>query len=566
METDIFNLKLDDEGPLQLQKQVYMQLRELILKGELLPGVRLPPSRKLADLLRISRKTVVSAYDQLLAEGYVTSQLGSGTYVSPNLPDQDTNQSAPEETAIDASSPKEISEDTHNEPRGDGTSPTRINVSRAEVAFPSPRPEKKLPPSRAETVDMDLSPAESYKQRDPRAPEEDDDDQGLRVFSDYGRRLNNVDLMSFHMEQARFPFFNWQPAFDELPVTEWARIVSKTFRRQDAYLVDYATDPLGHMPLRKAIAERLRNTRGLDCRPEQVVITCGLSQALDMIARLHAQDGTELLVENPSYRPVRDVFRTYGAQVRSIDVDQGGLKTEKLAKLPTHSVRIVYVTPSHQFPTGVVLTLARRLELLKWATECGALLIEDDFDSEFRYRGSPIPAMKTLDKDEQVIYISSFTKVFYPSLAIAYMVVPPKLVPYYARARWLASDQVSLQLQEALAEFISSGLLERHVRRMRTTYALRRKALMEAIEDHLEDCATTHGDHAGLSTLIRLKCDMDDDEILRRARERGIALSSTRACYTRSSVVGEFILGYGNLKENEIRQGIIELRMIVKGK
>lgn len=562
VETDLFNLKLDDEGPLQLQKQVYLQLRELILKGELLPGVRLPPSRKLADLLGISRKTVVSAYDQLLAEGYVTSQLGSGTFVSPNLPDHD---SPTDEAQEETSSPKEISEDTYNNLPTDNALPVRFNLSRAEVAFPSVRTEKKLPPSRAETVDMDLSPAESYKQKDLHAPEEDQD-HGLRIFSDYGRRLTNVDLLSFHMEQSRFPFFNWQPAFDELPLTEWARIVSKTFRRQEAHLVDYAPDPLGHMPLRKAIAERLRNTRGLDCRPEQVVITCGLSQSLDMIARLHAQEGMELLVENPSYRPVRDIFRTYGAQVRSIDVDQGGLKTEKLTKLSTHSVRVVYLTPSHQFPTGVVLTLARRLELLRWATECGALLIEDDFDSEFRYRGSPIPAMKTLDKDEQVIYLSSFTKVFYPSLAIAYMVVPPKLVPYYARARWLASDQLSLQVQEALAEFISSGLLERHVRRMRTTYALRRKALMEAIEDHLEDCATTHGDQAGLSTLIRLKCDMDDDEIIRRARERGIALTSTRTCYTRSSVVGEFILGYGNLKENEIRQGIIELRMIVKGK
>jgi len=368
------------------------------------------------------------------------------------------------------------------------------------------------------------------------------------------------------MEHMRFPFFNWQPAFDEIPFTEWARIVSKTFRRAEAQLVDYSSDPLGHLPLRAAIADRLLKTRGLHCQPEQIVINCGLSQSLDLVARMHAEEGTELLVENPSYRPVRDVFRTYGAQVRSIDVDQGGMKTERLAKLSKHNVKAIYVTPSHQFPTGAVLSLARRLELLKWATECGAIIIEDDFDSEFRYRGSPIPAMKTLDKEEQVIYLGSFTKVFYPSLAIAFMVLPPRLVPVYTKARWLASDQVSLQLQEALAEFISTGHLERHVKRMRTTYAHRRTALLEAIEDHLEDCATTHGDQAGLSTLIRLRCDLEDDEILQRANARGIALTSTRSSYTRNAVRGEFILGYGNLHEPQIRQGIMELRMIVKGK
>jgi GntR family transcriptional regulator/MocR family aminotransferase len=484
MEADIFKLKLDPKAPELLQKQIYGQLRDLILSGELLPGVRLPASRKLAELIGVSRKTVVNAYDQLLAEGYLSSQTGSGTFVTdPAQPQQSQTQ--------------------------------------------------------------------------PTASE---------LLSVFARRLSATETQSQRLEHVRFPFFNWQPAFDELPLTDWSRIVAKTFRKLDPRLLDYASDPLGHLPLRAAIADRLLRTRGLSCQPEQVVINCGLSQSLDLMAKLHAEEGMELLVENPSYRPIRDVFRTYGAQIRSIDVDQGGVKTERLAKLSRHNIKVIYVTPSHQFPTGAVLSLARRLELIKWATECGALIIEDDFDSEFRYKGSPIPAMKTLDKEEQVLYLSSFTKIFYPSLAIAFMVLPPKLIPVYTKARWLAADNISVQIQDALAEFISTGLLDRHAKRMRTTYAHRRRALLEAVEDHLNDCATTYGDHAGLSTLIRIKSDLEDDEILRRAMARGLALTSTRTSYTRSAVRGEFILGYGNMSESQIRQGIIELRMIVRGK
>ncbi|MDZ4833994.1 MAG: PLP-dependent aminotransferase family protein [Candidatus Melainabacteria bacterium] len=546
MELEIFELILDPKSETQLQKQVYLQLRELILNGKLLPGVRLPPSRKLAETIGASRKTVVSAYDQLLAEGYVSSQTGSGTFVS----DPSNALSLLRSVSNSTDTPESSGSSSLSSKRGNDRAASK---SLRNTGDQTPE-QKKLP--RELLADRPEEPTEA-------TVEPDSETEPLSL---YARRIGGVDLEISQIEHARFQFFNWQPAFDELPLVEWSRIVGKTFRRADVNLVDYAPDPLGHLPLRQTIAERLRRTRGLDCRAEQIVITCGFSQSIDIVARLHSAEGTELLVENPSYRPVRDIFRTYGVSVRSIAVDQGGMRTERLAKLPKHNIKSVYVTPSHQFPTGAVLTLARRLELLKWATDCGAVIIEDDFDSEFRFRGSPIPAMKTLDKEERVIYLSSFTKVFYPSLAIAFMVVPSRLIPIYTRARWLASDQLSIQLQDALAEFISTGMLERHVKRMRSTYALRRKTLLEAIEDHLEGCATTHGDYAGLSTLIRLKCDLDDDQIISRAGERGIVLTSTRTSYTRNAVQGEFILGYGNLNEDEIRKGIMELRLIIKGR
>ncbi len=546
MESDIFDLKLDSKSDIQLQKQVYLQLRELILNGKLLPGVRLPPSRKLADIIGASRKTVVSAYDQLLAEGYVSSQTGSGTFVS----DPATAISLQNNSSTSESSTSNRTDRGPSKPVDKRTGRTVSPYIDKPSLAPSTNSTRELLAQRSEEPSEAIIAPDSTKE----------------PLSLYARRIGGVDLEISRTEHTRFQFFNWQPAFDELPLVEWSRIVAKTFRRADVQLVDYAPDPLGHLPLRQTIAERLRRTRGLDCKAEQIVITCGFSQSIDLVARLHSAEGTELLVENPSYRPVRDIFRTYGIQVRSIAVDQGGMRTERLAKLSKHNVKTIYVTPSHQFPTGAVLTLARRLELLKWATDCGAIIVEDDFDSEFRFRGSPIPALKTLDKEERVIYLSSFTKVFYPSLAIAFMVVPPRLVPLYTRARWLASDQLSVQLQDALAEFIATGMLERHVKRMRSTYAQRRKTLLEAIEDHLEDCATIYGDYAGLSVMIRLKCDMDDDEIIRRADERGIVMTSTSTSYTRNATPGEFILGYGNLSEAEIRKGIMELRMIIKGR
>lgn len=514
VESGVYKLKIDGNSPVQLQKQVYIQLRELILAGDMEPGTRLPPSRKLADRLHVSRKTIVSAYDQLIAEGYLTSQTGAGTYVSPNIPEADRYDEDPDTDIIGAN-------------------------------------QKKRNESQVKTSDIVDEPAPSSE-------------DSLGQLSEYAKRVLAVELMPPRMDHVRFPFFSWQPAFEEIPLTEWSRVVSKTFRRTETGLIDYGSDPIGHLPLRDAIAMRLRKTRGLNCNSNQIIITSGLSQSLDLIARLHVEDGSEILVENPSYWPVRDIFRSYGAGVRSINVDQVGMKTSALSRLTRHNVRAIYVTPSHQFPTGAVLNLSRRLELLNWAKETGAIVIEDDFDSEFRYRGSPIPAMKTLDKEEQVIYLSTFTKVLYPSLAIAFMVVPQKLVPLYARTRWLMGDQTSIQLQEALAEFITSDQLKRHAKRMRHTYALRRKALVEAIEHDLSDCATIYGDPAGLSIMIRVESELADDEILRRASQRGVALTSTRRCYTRNAVQGEFILGYGNLTEEQIVAGVREFRNLLR--
>ncbi len=470
-----------------LNQQLFEQLRALILARSLEPGDPLPPSRQLAKDLDISRKTVVSAYDQLISEGYLESRVGSGTFVSLELREPD------------------------------------LSISRST---------------------------------------DDNIDDSSVPLSQYGRYARSITLLSSQKEQI-FSFHSWQPAFDELPFADWNKVIARAFRSKEADHLDFSKSPGGYLPLRQAIAAKLQKTRGMKCTPAQVIITCGHSQALDMVARIHIEEGLEALFENPSWTPARDIFRAYGATIRSISVDKDGIRTSNLSRLVQHNITVVYVTPSHQFPTGAVLTLPRRLELLHWAAEQRCMIVEDDFDSEFRYRGKPIPALKTLDTGERVIYMSTFNKTLYPSLGVGYLVVPESLVEVYTRARWLSAEQISTQLQAAIADFMDSGQLDKHIRRMKSIYARRRQVLVDSLKTYLGEDATVAGDIAGLSLLVTID-DIDDEELVEEAAAEGLMLTSTKSFYTRSSRAGEFLLGYGNMPESQIDVGIKRLRSVIR--
>ena len=325
---NLSKIALKHDSNVDLNQQLYEELRRLILGRKLEPGHRLPPTRTLAKDLGVARKTVVSAYDQLASEGYLRSKTGAGTFVSGDI--QDSAQV--------------------HEPRSARSSGRWTN---------------------RKTDSLPLSP--------------------------YALHAASTKLLPPIERSANYTFHSWQPAFDEIPATEWARAVTRLFRSDDSRLLDYSDTPAGYPPLREAIANRLEKTRGIQCTREQVIITCGQGQCIDMVARLHIEPGSEALFENPSYPPARDIFKAYGANIRSVSVDKSGLRTSNLSRLSDHKIAVVYITPSHQYPTGAILSLPRRLELLKWAREHNAVIIEDDFDSEFRYRGQPIPALKTLD-------------------------------------------------------------------------------------------------------------------------------------------------------------------------
>jgi GntR family transcriptional regulator/MocR family aminotransferase len=260
-------------------------------------------------------------------------------------------------------------------------------------------------------------------------------------------------------------------------------------------------------------------------------------------------------IEEPGYLGAQRALIAQGAEILPLAVDHNGLKVEALkrrAQDESRRVKLVYVTPSHQFPTGVVLSLPRRLDLLSWADSYGAFVIEDDYDSEYRYKGRPIPALAGLDRSGSVIYIGTFSKVLLPALRLGYLVVPPHMVRVFSRAKWIADRHSPLLEQQALADFIRLGHLERHVRRMRALYERKRKLVMETIQELFGARAQVLGDNAGLNVLVRFNTQRTDSELETLARERGVGITSTRHEYLTVARQGEFLLNYGGLKEEQI--------------
>jgi GntR family transcriptional regulator/MocR family aminotransferase len=322
-------------------------------------------------------------------------------------------------------------------------------------------------------------------------------------------------------------------------------------------MLDYANS-LGYRPLREAIARYLVQSRAVQCSADQILIVAGSQQALDLVTRILIDRGDQIALENPGYLGARQIFLAQGATLYPLPVDSSGVVVEALWKrLP--EIKLVYVTPSHQFPTGAVLSLSRRLDLLAWAELAGALIVEDDYDSEYRYGGRPIPALQGLDHRGLVLYIGTFSKVLFPSLRIGYLVVPPKLIEVFARAKWLSDRQSPLLEQYVLTDFINEGYLERHIRRMRSLYNQRRQKLVQALIDYFGERVTILGENAGMHLMVRLSTPLSDKAVISRAAAMGVGLVSARRYYLENECSGEFILGYADLREPEIEIGVQRL-------
>jgi GntR family transcriptional regulator/MocR family aminotransferase len=256
----------------------------------------------------------------------------------------------------------------------------------------------------------------------------------------------------------------------------------------------------------------------------------------------------------------------HGARLLPVPVDGSGLQLPRLQRSPRRRLKLLYITPSHQFPTGAILTLPRRLELLAWAAAMGVVLVEDDYDSEFWFGAGPIPALQGMPGDAPVIYIGTLSKVLFPALRLGYLVVPPSMVHVVARAKWLADRQTPTIEQMVLTDFITQGHLDRHLRRMRTLYDQRRQALVRSLDAHFGELAEVLGGSAGMHLAVRLHCEADDEEVVRRARAAGIALVSSRLYYVaddRRRPKNEFVLGYAGLSEHRIQEGVRRLAEIV---
>jgi GntR family transcriptional regulator / MocR family aminotransferase len=467
-----------------LYRKIYESIRTAILSGEFASGVRLPATRDLAKQLGVSRLTVVNAYEQLFAEGYLEGKIGSGTFVADELPEKMLHT-------------------------------------------------KNLP---------DKTPAKKMFVEDLR-------------LSSFGKKLETKDLKNVRANsQALFiPFQNGLTAVDEFPFEIWSKIANRINRNPTKKLLGYG-DPQGFAPLRAAIAEHLKSARGVICTADQVIITSGAQQALDLTARIFLEKGCAIVTEDPCYLEARNAFSATGAKVIPVEVGEDGLN---VARIPNDSnIKLVYVTPSHQYPLGVTMSLPRRLALIDWAKTNNLWIIEDDYNSEFRYAGRPLASLQGLDNYNRVLYIGTFSKTIFPSLRIGCIVVPPNLVDVFANARALNDVHSSVIDQAILSEFIAEGHFSRHVRRMRTLYQERQNILLGECEKHLKGLLEIQKADAGMHLVGWLPEGVSDLEVYKKGLERGLKLAAVSSYSVNSPKHGGIIFGYTAFNRKEIAEGI----------
>jgi GntR family transcriptional regulator/MocR family aminotransferase len=379
-------------------------------------------------------------------------------------------------------------------------------------------------------------------------------------LSDYARRLRPFAGAEFRPARA---FRATQPALDAFPTDRWAQVAARRLRRVSANLLS-GGEALGYRPLREAVAEYLNTSRGVNCSAEQVVINSGVQEALDRTAHLLLNAGEPVWMEEPGYPGAAATFHAVGARICPVPVDSEGLDLEAGQRrwpIP----RLVYVTPAHQFPLGMTMSLRRRLSLLEWARRSRTVVFEDDYDSEYRYSGRPIPALQGLDRAGVVIFAGSFTDVLFPALRLGYLVLPPDMVDIFAAAESVSTHHPPLIEQAILCDFIRQGHFARHVRRMRQLYAERLAVLVESARERLAGLLELSSVEAGLRTVGWLQGGISAERAARAAAKSDVeAVPLSRCAYGRSPRNG-LLLGFAAVDGKELRRGVEELARALEG-
>lgn len=388
---------------------------------------------------------------------------------------------------------------------------------------------------------------------------------GNRRLSERGETFKRLPQLALPIRDPKLryaPFRYGLPALDELPLDLWGRLLARHCRKAPVEIAVHG-EAAGLLRLREAIATYVGVARGVRCHAGQIIVVNGSQQAIDLASRVLADPGDVAIIEDPGYIGARSALQAAGMKLIPISVGKEGLRVELLSKKHL-SAKLVYVTPSHQFPLGVVLSLANRLQLLDWAAQNDAWIIEDDFDSEYRYESKPIPALQGLDRNVRVIYIGTFSKVLFPSLRFGYLIVPEDLVDTFLAARWVSDRCSPLIEQAALADFIVEGHLASHVRRMRTLYMERRAVIIETIRERLGDLLETWDAEAGMHTVAWLPPGMDDSLISAAAAEAGLFVLPASEFALRPMARGGLLLGYAAFAPAVIRKGIRDLELVVR--
>ncbi len=481
-------LDLDQHDDVPLYLQLYEQVRGAVLDGRLGPGARLPSSRALATDLRLSRATVVQAYDRLWSEGYLESRVGSGTRITSTLP------------------------------------------------------EERL-----------VAPVSAQEGAKVRAPVH---------LSRRAANLAGEFAGAGQLDVAR-PFLPGYPAVDLFPIAIWRRLAWRRLRARSQVDILRPPDPVGHASLRSAVAEHLRLTRGVHCTAEQVVITTGTQQALARLAVLLLDPGDAAWIEDPGFLGARRALLAAGAHLVPVPVDAAGIDVEAGIDRHRHA-RLAYVTPSHQFPTGVTMSLERRLRLLQWASDTDAWILEDDYDGEYRYEERPLQALQGMDASGRVIYMGTFSKILFPALRLGYVVLPPALVPAFVAARVADAGAPPLLEQLVLADFMKGEHLARHLRRMRLVYRERRNALVDALERRCAGHLTAGPAGAGIHLAATLHRG-SDRAIARQAAARGLTAFALSDFALEPVQPGGLVLGFAGWSPGRIRVAVDLLAGVLAG-
>jgi GntR family transcriptional regulator / MocR family aminotransferase len=462
-------LELDGRGP--LYDQLTRALKASILDGRIAAGTQLPPTRELADELELSRTTVLAAYEQLRAEGFIAGRVGSGSYVS-DLQARPSNHHA--ETSIPA-------------------------------------------PSR-------------YAQR--------------------ARDVRNWDIARIH-HGLRYNLQYGNPLVNPALNNAWGRELA----RAAAYTRLVINEVAGVHALRKQTCDYLARRRGVQAEPDDVLIVCGTQQAIDLMARVLLNEGDRVVLEEPHYFSAHQALVAHGAELVAVRTDEHGMVC---SELPDQSPRLIYVTPSHQFPTGAILSLQRRKELLDYAEQHQCWIVEDDYDGEFNYESYPMPALRSLDHGDRVIYIGTFSKVMFGGLRLAYMVLPASLRVDFRNAKYLSDIACPVIEQAALAHFMEDGGFERHLRLARKELKSRREALIAGLREHAGDRVEIADTPAGMHLVTWLpgydqeKCEA----LIAYAHNRGLGLYPLSPLYLHAPPRPGLMLGYCGASVTELREAM----------
>ena len=479
-------IAVDRNAAKPLHKQIYDAYRAMVVDGNVGPGQRIPSTRALAVELKISRIPVLTAYAQLLAEGYFEARTGAGTFVCDSLPG-------------------------HLSPRDGGR----------------------------EHAGGDMSASRSLSRRASLLPRLE-------------RRPWLGGFGAFSISE---------PAFDEFPFQVWSRLVMRHCRSLSLAGLHYG-NPLGFGPLREAICAYLRTSRAVRCDPHQVMIVNGSQQALEITTRVLLDEGSPVWIEEPGYWLAQHILTGAGCRPIPVPVDQEGLQVEIGIK-SCRRAKAAFVAPSHQYPLGATMSASRRLQLLDWAHSVGAWIIEDDYDSEYRFGSMPIASLQGLDRNSRVIYIGTFSKTLFPSLRLGFVVIPNDLVERFAAVRYGIDISPPHFFQAVLTDFMREGHFARHIRRMRQLYAERRAALVDAIEEEFSSSLRITGAEAGMYLSVILPKGLRDQELAARAARQRLWLQPLSTAYLGAPRRQGFVLGFGSTATRDMPKAVRALKSVL---